>query len=254
MIAATGLALGLVVGLAAGGAFLKGCPVGSDAPFGCIEYFLSRYQTLIAGLLALIGAWLLWVQIQDQRRHALDARKQSEIATRIRMPHALSRLSVYWKHCYDAWEAGDISRKTMEPPHEAIETIMAAAPAADPETFETIKKLTVLSQAFEARLRPYHDLGEHQRLAQMIVDISWLNYLTNSLYGYGRLEEDAAPYQRPDRDTLQHQLDRYIPYRRNAEIEQTLARIDAAFDQKFGRRPGVEAIVSDEDAIDDDAH
>lgn len=97
------------------------------------------------------------------------------------MPHALSKLSVYWKHCYDAWEASDFDRKTMEPPHDAIEIIMAAAPAADPATFETIKKLTVLSQAFEARLRPLRDLGRRERLVQMVVDIARLNYLTDAL-------------------------------------------------------------------------
>lgn len=252
IIAVSGIILGLVVGFAAGGIFLKGCPGGVDAPFGCAEYFLFRYQTFAAGLLALIGAWLLWVQIQDQRRQAQAKQKQDQVAARIRMPHALSKLSAYWQHCYDAWEANDLDRKTIESPYDAIEVIMAAAPAADPATFETIKKLTVLSQAFEARLRPLRDLGTRERLRQMIVDIARLSYLTDALYGYGRLEEESAPYHTPDRDTLREQLNRYLPYRQNSAVLITLSRIDEAFDRQFGRRPGALAVIEEDEAVDTD--
>ncbi|UXS53083.1 hypothetical protein FY148_10680 [Agrobacterium tumefaciens] len=253
--AITGVVLGLVVGFAAGGVFLGSCAGISDAPFGCVEFLLFRYQTLITGFFALGGAWLLWVQIQDQRAQAKQAKKQREIAARIRIPHALSKLSVYWKHCYDAWVERDIERKTQEVPFDAIETVMAAASEADPETFQTITKLTILSQAFEARIRPLRDVGKRQRLNLMIVDIARLNYLTDSLYEYGRLETDAVPYLRPDRDTLQKQLDRYLPYRRDHEVNQVIGRIEQAFDSQFGKRPDARSDADDDDdfePVDDD--
>ncbi|WP_312946507.1 hypothetical protein [Agrobacterium sp.] len=236
IIAVTGLSLGLVVGFAAGGAVLKGCPAISDAPFGCVEFILSRYQTLAAGILALIGAGLLWIQIQDQRRQTAQKQKQNEIAARIRMPHALSQMSVYWKHCYDAWEASDIEGRTMEPPYDAIEVIMTAAPYADAHTFETIKRLTILSQAFEARVRPLNDLGRRERLRQMIVDIAELIYLTDSLYSYGRLETESSPYERPGRNVLEGKINSFNRFRRDAELAPVRERITEAFNHRFGRR------------------
>ncbi|WP_289720914.1 hypothetical protein [Rhizobium sp. S152] len=241
--------MGFVVGLAAGGAFRGSCAAIAEAPFGCAEFFLFRYQTLAAGGLALIGAWLLWVQIQDQRRQALEIKKQAEIAARIRIPHALAQLSVYWKHCYDAWAASDLSLKTMAPPYEAIETIMAAGPLADPETFVSIKKLTIQSQAFEARLTPLRnaELGTRQRLGLMIVDIARLNYYADPLYAYGRMETPCASYVPSTRETLQQHLDRYVPYRRDTATRTILRRMDQAFDSQFGRRPGAEAQDEEDD-------
>jgi hypothetical protein len=131
----------------------------------------------------------------------------------------------------------------MAPPHEALETIMAAGPLADPETFVTIKRLTIQSQAFEARLTPLRnaELGTRQRLALMIVDIARLNYYADPLYGYGRMETPSAPYIRSTRETLQQHLDRYVPYRRDVATRAVLRRIDEAFDLQFGRRIDPEA-------------
>lgn len=244
MMAVTGLFLGLVIGAAAGGAVSRGCPAIADAPFGCVEFVVFRYQTIFAGILALGGAWLLWVQIQDQRRQTAQKQKQDQIAARIRMPHALSQMSVYWKHCYDVWEASNIEGRTMPPPHEAIEVIMAAAPSADPATFETIKRLTVLCQAFEARLRPLHGLGRRERHRQMIVDISELIYLTNSLYSYGRLEAETSPYEKPDREALEDTIRSINRFRPEAEMRPIRTRLIDAFDRRFGRRPNAHVASS----------
>ncbi|MGO8116010.1 hypothetical protein AB9F43_15660 [Rhizobium leguminosarum] len=244
MIAITLVVLSLTVGFAAGGAFLKGCKAINDAPFGCAEYLLFRYQTLITGLFALAGATLLWIQIVDQRGQAREQRRQRGIATRIRLPHALSKLMIYWEYCFSVWLSEDISKKNREPPYDALEAIMTAAPDADPATFESIQELIVLSQAFEARIRPHRFLRKSQRLNLMVVDIGRLTYLTTALFEYGRLEADTAPYAKPSRRELTEQLVRYMVPGKESKV---LQRIEVAMDSEFGRRRTDEA---DEDIED----
>ncbi|MCS3479372.1 hypothetical protein M2212_006218 [Bradyrhizobium elkanii] len=50
--------LALVLGFAYGATFNSGCEQIKDAPFGCLEWWFSRYQTLIAMFGAIFVAWL----------------------------------------------------------------------------------------------------------------------------------------------------------------------------------------------------
>jgi hypothetical protein len=50
--------LALVLGFAYGASFNGGCAQIKDAPFGCLEWWLSRYQTLVAMFGAIFVAWL----------------------------------------------------------------------------------------------------------------------------------------------------------------------------------------------------
>jgi hypothetical protein len=50
--------LALVLGFAYGAAFNGGCEQIKDAPFGCVEWWFSRYQTLVAMFGAIFVAWL----------------------------------------------------------------------------------------------------------------------------------------------------------------------------------------------------
>jgi hypothetical protein len=50
--------LALVLGFAYGATFNGGCAQIKDAPFGCVEWWFSRYQTLIAMFGAIFVAWL----------------------------------------------------------------------------------------------------------------------------------------------------------------------------------------------------
>ncbi|MBR1131910.1 hypothetical protein [Bradyrhizobium iriomotense] len=50
--------LALVLGFAYGATFSGGCELVKDAPFGCVEWWLARYQTLIAMFGAIFVAWL----------------------------------------------------------------------------------------------------------------------------------------------------------------------------------------------------
>jgi hypothetical protein len=56
----------LVLGFSYGATFNGGCEQIKDAPFGCFEWWLSRYQTLIAMFGAIFVAWLTVQPVLEQ--------------------------------------------------------------------------------------------------------------------------------------------------------------------------------------------
>jgi len=58
VLVAAAAVLALVFGFSYGATFNGGCELIKDAPFGCVEWWLSRYQTLIAMFGAIFVAWL----------------------------------------------------------------------------------------------------------------------------------------------------------------------------------------------------
>lgn len=56
-----------VAGFALGATFSTGCPIDpQNAPFGCVEFLLSRYQTMIAAAIAAIAVFPVWRQVRLQ--------------------------------------------------------------------------------------------------------------------------------------------------------------------------------------------
>ncbi|MCK1735798.1 hypothetical protein IVA79_18095 [Bradyrhizobium sp. 138] len=56
-----------VVGFALGATFSTGCPLDpQNAPFGCAEFLISRYQTMIAAAIAAIAVFPVWRQVRLQ--------------------------------------------------------------------------------------------------------------------------------------------------------------------------------------------
>jgi hypothetical protein len=56
-----------IMGFALGATFTKGCAMDPpNAPFGCAEFLLSRYQTLIAAAIAAIAVFPVWRQVRLQ--------------------------------------------------------------------------------------------------------------------------------------------------------------------------------------------
>lgn len=54
-------------GFALGATFSTGCPLDpQNAPFGCTEFLLSRYQTMIAAVIAAIAVFPVWRQVRLQ--------------------------------------------------------------------------------------------------------------------------------------------------------------------------------------------
>lgn len=56
-----------IAGFALGATFSAGCPLEpQNAPFGCAEFLLSRYQTMIAAAIAAIAVFPVWRQVRLQ--------------------------------------------------------------------------------------------------------------------------------------------------------------------------------------------
>lgn len=196
------------------------------------------WQTLVTGVLAgvpaAIGAWLLWRQINEQRNEVSRAREQQEIAARIRMPHALAQLSDYWKHCFRAILAEDLSLKVEPLPLEALETIMAAAPTVNPQTFKIIQRLVVSSQVFESRLRTSKVSLIGNMIPTLLTDVASLDYNTDALYDYARFETDNVDIGEPDRKALADQIYHVLDINeRQCAVESKKLRVESALNSRF---------------------
>jgi hypothetical protein len=168
------------------------------------------WQTLItaiiAGVPAAIAAYLLWHQVDEQRKENQRTREQQQIAARIKMPHALAQLSEYWKHCFRAIIAEDLAKKTARLPNDALEVIMAAAPTVETDTFKIMRTLVTQSQVFESRLRSAQTRHIGNMTQTLVVDVASLDFLTDSLYDFARFETDRLSMTQPDQQMLSHQI------------------------------------------------
>ncbi len=72
-----------VMGFALGATFSTGCPLDpQNAPFGCAEFLLSRYQTMIAAAIAAIAVFPVWRQVRLQGMQT-DILKSDALRNRI---------------------------------------------------------------------------------------------------------------------------------------------------------------------------
>lgn len=168
------------------------------------------WQTLItaviAGVPAAIAAYLLWRQVDIQRKQNQRTKDQQQISARIKMPHALSQLSEYWKHCFSAIISENLINKTEALPNAALEIIMAAAPAVEEDTFKVVRTLVVHSQVFESRLRSEQTNPTEGLIQILVVDVAFLDFLTDSLYDFARFNTDKLTPNQPDHRALSHQI------------------------------------------------
>ena len=163
---------------------------------------LDRWQTLIAGMLAALGAgatiWVLLYQAKEEKR-------RREKAARIRVPHALSPLTSYLNFCFETWLEPSSRQKFPDLPNAEIEVLMQVAPDIDEDTFETISEVVISTQSFADRAKSFTAAGRSpvtRARAILIADIAYLLFLTNSLYAYGRLEAKSIPLCKPTRTEL----------------------------------------------------
>ncbi len=195
---------------------------------------LYDWQTLITGAIAIVGAFLLWKQIKDQRMQYDLRQKRDNLAARIQLPHALSQLNAYWQASFDAWREKTPENRPKQPPFAAIQTVMNAAVTSDALSFKSMQELVVYSQAFEARLDQKPSERAINFFETMIVDIARLTYLTNRLYAFGRMEQDAVPYMQPTRKDLEREIYRDMGMYRLMPDDPLNVCVKEALDMEFG--------------------
>ncbi|ESZ17733.1 MULTISPECIES: hypothetical protein [unclassified Mesorhizobium] len=204
---------------------------------------LYDWQTLVTGLFALFGAFLLWVQIRDQKRQFKLEREQvilegkrENLAARIGLPHALAELTKYWQASFEAWKKEDPDSRPKPPPLGALKTVMEAAVLVDQETFRSMQELVIHAQAFEARVDTPKSERALNFFETMIFDIARLSYLTNRLYDFGRMRADKTPYVPPTREELERELYRDLGMYALPAGDPLNDRIRKAMDQEFGKK------------------
>lgn len=202
------------------------------------------WQTLITGLAAgvpaAIGAWLLWSQINDQRKASERAKHQQEVAARIKMPHALSQLSDYWRHCFRAIISENFTLKTENLPVDALEIIMTAAPSVSEASFETLRKLVTSSQIFESRFRSAMTGNAGKMIATLLIDVARLDHCTDALYEFARFEVDGIAYKEPTRADLASQIYNNLDlHDRLCAVESKRLRVEASLNSEFANPANV---------------
>ena len=203
--------------------------------------FLYDWQTLISGVFALAAGAFVWLQvlqqghqIQTEKEKHADLMKRRERAARIRIPHALSKLSAFYEHSYSAFISNTSFKGEIEP--SAVQVLMEVSEAIDEISYESVNQLVIQTQVFEAR--HINADGSHKTSDHLyIIDLSRLKYLIDRLYDYGRLKSnDPVEYIAPDRATLEETLRMARIYQNlHHEIQIELSkRISAAFTKQYG--------------------
>jgi hypothetical protein len=176
--------------------------------------FLLDWQTLAAGLLALLGAWLTVRQIRRQIAQVDTAaealRKRSETAAKAVLPLALSEVSGYASRCMlllgklietpGTKISSDCSAPAL--PQEVISTLQDCVRYANDDIQKKIAVLLGKIQVQRARLIYYIETnrGEEAPIgegAERIIDAADVYACNDTIYSYGRdiegVRERASP-------------------------------------------------------------
>ncbi|MCX2698609.1 hypothetical protein [Ochrobactrum chromiisoli] len=210
---------------------------------GPVATFFYNWQSLIGGVLALvaglIGGGLLWIQINDQRKHAQRRIQQQTKVALIPVPHALVAIQYYLSECYTSWLQQQPDKRP-EPPTDALTVIMNAAPYLDKQTFESFQQLIIKSQVFESRLGKRGEKRRHNILDTMIMDLAEYSYLTTRLINLGRITEGVTcvPYISASRSDLEQVLKRDFGLFGLLTSDPTSERLARAFRRRFGNDDG----------------
>jgi len=209
----------------------------------CLEFWLNRYQSLIAGTLALAGALATVEAIRRQIRQAdrLEERRRAgeREAWRGVLPLALSAICEYAEECVRVQEAlvpGSLGTAGMhfnppQLPNNLIEPLRENIRLADPHAAKRLAELLSFFQVQSSRLRSLatSDRISDHRIDESLFDAGRLYALASSLFSYGRGDnnirlhpiklDDIASALRVMRiyDGYRQSLDNLIANRREAE-------------------------------------
>lgn len=190
------------------GQFVCEHPLAAFLLNGCLSHekygwwlwnFLYDWQALAAGIIALVGAAVLAVQVRMQRGELRRQRRKEEVQARLLLPHTLADVHRYLEQMGRAWIAQNMTLRPAALTDRELSTIAATATVVDKKTFETVRQFVETLQTFESIVDDPSPLNYYDIL---ILDIARLWVLTNSLYAYGRFRADSAPYTLPSKAEL----------------------------------------------------
>lgn len=225
-----GFAIGLIVGMWSPPSIFDVPEECANTAFWC---FLYTWQTLLAGLLALIGAlvgaYFLWGQITLQLGKEEQEQKRKEIAARLQLPHALSNINGYLKECYKCWIEDDYSNFPSFPDAE-ISRVIDAALNCDGRTFDAFQECIEYSQRFRSGVEGFKSEGLKERKS-FLLEILKLLFLIEKFYEYGRFKVEHLEVCTFSRENAEYVLNQYFGYqRRDFDVAQR-TRIKQVLDE-----------------------
>lgn len=162
--------------------------------------FLYHWQTLVAGLLALLGAFItvyvIRQQIDNQKTQYHDAIKRREWAARARMPDALSEICRYTEDATAIINNTNINMPQL--PEHGISELKSVIEHIEQNASRRVFKLLSHYQVQQSRLARFLEERSTGRInaiesRERLYDIAILRALTNSLYDYARDQVQTGP-------------------------------------------------------------
>lgn len=170
--------------------------------------FVERFQTIIAGGVALFAALLTvymlarqirlqQAQIDEEKWRYADTRRSKAWAAKAALPDALSELCLYTEDCVNYLVNGNKDTGLPDRPTGAIDVIKSAVEFADPESAKSLFNVVTHYQIHNARLGRYDETtGDHTSPTEVndrVYDSIFLRALVDGLFEFARNEIETAP-------------------------------------------------------------
>ena len=187
-------------------------------PYGCLDFWLNRYQTLIGGGLTIVAAVIAYYAVRWQvgREEHREA-----VAARAILPLALSSIVSYLEQTLKeieryhiekiGYDAGTGEPNAKQPilkfptwPVGAVESIQEALRWAESEAVKPLAILLNKIQVYRARFD--RSQGSTVDLAQHVEDALDLFIRAEDLFDYARSEGGPPPVREPDPDRMRGKL------------------------------------------------
>ncbi len=200
--------------------------------------FIFDWQTLVAAVLAgvpaIIGAYLLWRQIEIQRLELDRVRRKEEMTARIQLIPVLASLTQYYKGCISSIMDG--SHAVSEIPSHSLAVLMSSAPTLDENVFRHIQSLIVDFQVFTSRYPSCSGALTGGLQEIVLVDLGRLHSATNVLYPYARFETDTVEPIENTRDANRDAIKNLISVANRMFSERDRMTIERALNVRFPRK------------------
>jgi Tfp pilus assembly protein PilN len=169
--------------------------------FGCFEFWLNRYQTLLAGIAALLAAsasvFYLRKQIGQAEQHRQDQLLRDRAAARTVLPLALSTICEYANRSVQSLNERYAGGSAELPPipMDALDQLVATVRTLEIQHVEPFAKIAQEIQVHNARVS---DRRENRRIneanfQEYLLDAAEIYARASSLFEFARLETDDLP-------------------------------------------------------------
>lgn len=177
--------------------------------------FLESWQTLLAGLVAFLGALITTIVLIFQhsfnKKKYREERQAIEFYMRSLLSDALSELIKYSENCFRY-----IYDETDQPnsPNDAISILKENIKYSRIKTSKNLFKIVSFYQVHNSRLDSYQENIAMNKKEQMFYDIAKLHYYFNSVFAYARNEEKQLLRVFPNKLEMERQTRHLIGTKR----------------------------------------